>query len=233
MAALVLEPSSEVYSRLLVFEEAVDRYDAIRGREKLLEMCRGVIERHGLSDVVGVDIKHVHFAFAAGTVLVERQDPAVLRCVMKPEAVSDVGRDLTPFAFVLVEGVWVPYEFVADCPLAAARLAEVVGKDDFLIELGQLLAGQPEDVTRVLGFHVLHRDFLDEGRSGTVETPGAVDNELLLRGCTAELQQELQRDDGRTRQVLWSWSASRGPKRHDCIWCQHNSTCTSHCRSHK
>ena len=229
---VVFEASPDVYSRLFVFEEAIEKYDEIPKlrREELLTRCRGVIERHSLSDVVGVDIKHVHFPFPAGTVLVERQDVAGLRSVMKPEAVSEIA-SLTPFAFVLVDGAWVPYEFVVDCPMAALRLDEVAKKGDFLLELRGLLEEDP-DVARVLGFHVLHRDFLDELGDGTVETPGAAPDELLLRGCTPELRREMQQGD-RTRQVLWSWSSTRGPKRHDCYWCQHNSTCSSHCRNHK
>jgi len=228
--ALAMQPF-DVYSRLPTFEAAMADFEGIpEGRRvDLLLRFRGIVERHGLSDAIGIDVKHVHFEFPPSTVLVERQDPTKQRAVMKPEL---IGPGLTPFAFALIDGAWQPYEFVADCPLAERRLVEVMVKTDFMDELRAALE-EEGDVARFLGFHVLHRDFLEELVDGTVETPGDAPDELLLRACTPEVRKEALRDGGETKQVMWSWSASRGPRKHLCGICHHSSTCTGHCRSHK
>ena len=228
--ALVMQ-SFDVYRRLPTFEAAIVDFENISEcrRAELLHRFRGIIERHGLSDAVAIDIKHVHFEFPPNTVLVERQDPLKQRAIMKPEP---LGPGLTPFAFALIEHTWQPYEFVADCPLAERRLAEVINKSDFMDELRVALDTEGS-IARFLGFHVLHRDFLEDLADGTVETPGDAPEELLLRACTPEVLEEALRDGGDTKQVMWSWSASRGPRKHLCGFCTHSSTCTSHCRSHK
>merc|ERR1712183_1019317 len=99
--------------------------------------------------------------------------------------------NVVPFSFALIGGRWMPYEFVgAECLQAVAGLQRVRGKPEFLNEMAALVT--KHGVQDLLGFHVLHRDFLQGELRGTVETPGSSVDELLIRPFTEKLFQALQ-----------------------------------------
>lgn len=221
---MIAPASSAVYGHLLPFEGAVAAYEAmaVDRRAALMQACERIVKAHGFADSVAIDIKHVHFDFPDGTVLVERQDVAGRKAVMKPEPLTS---QLTPFSFYFLEGAWVPYEFAADCAEAECRLAAVAAVPAFLEELGEVLRAEGE-AAKFLGFHVLHRDFLEE-IADTVETPGESDDELVIRAYTPELRSELANENG--KQVMWSYTV-KGPRMHWCGICSHTNTCTGHAR---
>ncbi|CAE7025523.1 unnamed protein product [Symbiodinium natans] len=231
MVALVMEPADSTYSLLPNFEAATRKLNSGLPRdvtkEKILSACKDVVDRHGLADTVGIDLKHTHFGMPAGQVLAEVQDPWRKESRMWPQAFTE---SLTPFAFALIDGNWQPYEFVADCEEAKLGLVEVQQKPDFLKELATLL--QHFGVQDILGFHVLRRTFLeDAGVGGTMETPGEKPEELLLRPNSPELQHDLAKLMGQSAQVMWMWGR-RGHLKHGCgvCVCFH---CGSHCKGHK
>jgi len=229
MMALLPESTGSLYGALPSFEAATEKFNVQLGdqREKILSECRAVVERHGLEDMVGIDLKHTHFGMPEGHVLAEVQVPEKLEARMCPQAFDAT---LVPFAFALISGMWQPYEFVtAGCEEAALGLAEVQQKPGFLQDLAVILTEFA--VQDILGFHVRHRSFLEEaGVGGTVETPGATPDELLLRPNSPELHAGL-RKQGAVEQVMWLWGG-KGPMKHSCAicWCSH---CGSHCNSHK
>jgi hypothetical protein len=223
-AAVIAPTSADVYGSLFTFERAVAAYEAmpIDRRAGMMRACERIVRAYGFVDSVAIDIKHVHFDFPDGTVLVERQDVPGLKAVMKPEPLTST---LTPFSFYFLDGVWIPYEFVADCAEAERRLAAVTGAPAFLEELGAVLRAEG-DAAKFIGFHVLHRDFL-ETIADTVETPGRSDDELVIRAYTPELRSELADENG--KEVMWSYSV-KGPRMHWCGICSHTNTCTGHAR---
>jgi hypothetical protein len=212
----------EVVTRIFYSELASDR------RLGLLHRCETIIRQHGLEDVVGIELAHKHFDLPDGTLLVERQNVAGPSATMKPEPAAAGGSSgsLTPFAFFYAGGGWIPHEYVADCPLAEQRLALVQAKPGFLEELGATLAEEPGDVTRFLGFVVLHRDFL-ESDVGTIETAGDEPHELKLQPYTEEIKAKISESGTKSEVVAWSWT-SNGPKTHACIICCHHQSCIAH-----
>jgi hypothetical protein len=224
MTAVIAPSSADVYGPLFTFEKAVAAYEAMPTdrRTTLLRSCERIVKAHGFADMVAIDIKHVHFDFPDGTVLVERQDVPGLKAVMRPEPLSST---LTPFSFYFSDGTWIPYEFVADCAEAELRLTTVTKVPAFLEELGAVLRAEG-DAAKFVGFHILHRDFL-ETIADTVETPGQTDDELVIRAYTPELRSELASENA--KEVMWSFSV-KGPRMHWCGICSHTNTCTGHPR---
>jgi hypothetical protein len=216
------------YARLLDFEVATEIFYSELAADRrlgLLRRCETIIRQHGLQDVVGIELAHKHFDLPDGTVLVERQDVAGLSATMKPEAVGS-SSDLTPFAFFYAGG-WIPHEYVADCPLAEQRLLQVKARPGFLEELGAALAEEPDDVTRFLGFVVLHRDFL-ESDVGTIETAGDGPHELKVQPYTEDVKAKISKSSTtQSKVVAWSWT-SNGPKTHNCLICCHHQSCIAH-----
>jgi hypothetical protein len=150
-------------------------------------------------------------------VIVERQfaDHAVMKA--EPMTLASTG---TPCTFALIDGKWLPYEFVLDCPHASEQLAAVIAKPSFSEELSRVLV--EERVDGLLGFHVLHREYLEDpaGR-GISETSGEKPGELLLRANTEEVR-ALQK--GVSRNVMWIWG--KRPRQHAC------SHCGYHCQGY-
>jgi hypothetical protein len=223
MALLILSPVCDVYAAIPSFEETTAKFYGLMSedeRQALLQGCEQIIRSHSLHRVVGVDLKHTHFGLSTNQVLVERQYPTEKRAVMKPEEVGSA----TPFAFYLLDGNWVPYEFALDCPAAVAGLEAVKSCPPFLQELRSFL--EMQQMGRFVGFHVLHRDFLEN----SIETSGDAADELLLRPFTKDLVVSC---GGVTHQVMWSWN-SPTPRKHLCVhYCGgHTQSCGSHCNSH-
>merc|ERR1712107_452812 len=133
--------------------------------------------------------------------------------VMAAVPYGDLAVAPTPFSFALSGRTWKPYEFVTDCGAAKEGLAAVISKSGFLEELADAVAGF--DLQDVLGFHILHRDFLGSEARGTIETPGYSEDELLLRPYTEELFNELVGSGG--HQVMWSWCNKKAPIGHLCV----------------
>jgi len=227
MLAVALETADSVYSKLPSFETAADKFNSQlsdAAREEILSTCKEVVYKHGLEDIVGIDLKHTHFGMPAGCVLAEVQYPQKLESRMWPQAFDP---SFVPFAFAWIDGVWQPYEFVANCEEAKLGLAEVQQKPRFLDEMAAILLEY--NVHDILGFHVLHRAFLqDAGVSGTLETPGEKPEELLLRPNSSELQRDLLKSMGQSQQVMWMWGGN-GPRKHTCIVCV-CFHCGSHCK---
>eukprot|EP00971_Amphidinium_carterae_P314244 6246418-Amphidinium_carterae.1 len=68
-----------------------------------------IVGRHGLQEIVGIDIKHKHFEMPIDHCLLEVQDVQARESFMKP-ALHTVPK--VPFAYKLAGDSWVPYEFV-------------------------------------------------------------------------------------------------------------------------
>jgi hypothetical protein len=211
-----------VHQRLPTFEAATELFHDVfdEARQKaILRRCEEVVSASGLGDIIGVDIKHSHFHVQPDHAIVERQFDD--HAVMKPEPLALAGAG-TPCTFALVDGKWLPYEFVLDCPHAEEQLAEVLAKPSFAEELSRVLV--EEGVDGLLGFHVLHREFLeDPDGHGIAETSGERPNELLLRANTEEVRVGQK---GLSRNVMWIWGSR--PRQYTCD--DHGrSYCYYHC----
>ena len=139
---------------------------------------------------------------------------------------------MVPFSFVLLDGKWVPYEFVEEsCTSAKTGLTKVRACNGFLEDFAGIV--KRHGLQHILGFNVLHREHLDGEAKGTLETPGHAANELRIRPYTAELDKSFAEKAACNRQVGWSWSRmSMGLfcGMHRCSHCHH---CSSHCISHQ
>lgn len=228
--ALVLGPADSVYSQLPSFEMAVDKFNAQLSsalREEVLLSCKDLLFKHGLEDTVGIDLKHTHFGMPDGHVLAEVQEHSKLESRMWPQAFDP---SLTPFAWAWIDGIWQPYEFVANCDEAKLGLVELQQKPDFLLELAAVLS--ESNVQDILGFHVLHRTFLS-GQGGTMETPGEHPDELLLRPNTPELQRELSEAEEQTQKVMWTWGKGTCADGNCTFHGGTSNSCSSHCKGHR
>lgn len=238
---LAMESSTDFFQQLPAFEDATERFDDMPAEHRrfVLDRCGEVIMKHGLENLVGIDLKHRHFDLDEGTVLVETQVHEDHRSVMKPISRASLEMGATPFSFMLDQGTWTPYEFVVQSPEAIAGLTAVLAKPGFLSELKDVLVKY--GVEKMLGFHVLHRDFLEYKAEGTVETPGDGPKELLIRQLTSDLRAELAGFD--SHEVMWTWAISTGSI--ICVACLcaiHPKICINHpkqqcivhfCRKHR
>uniref|UniRef100_A0A7S0FLH7 Uncharacterized protein n=1 Tax=Pyrodinium bahamense TaxID=73915 RepID=A0A7S0FLH7_9DINO len=226
---LYTEPADCAKAVLLDFQNATHRFFGLpeEQRETILQDLLGIVARHELHDTVGIDMKHKHFDLSPGCVLFEVQEPGAKQSTMKPTK-PDI--PMTPFSFLYVDGCWVPHEFVQEeCTSAADGLERLRSKPEFLIELSLALAKW--GLQDVLGIHILHREHLAGETHGTVETPGSMDDELLVRPYTEDLYHKLCREE--SYQVMWTWDKSSGGV---CIvHCANcpRPTCNNHCIKHK
>jgi len=206
---LQVEPDDSVYARLPEYDYATDKFFlglAADNRMGVLQEVRELIERHGLEEVVAVDLKHRHFQMPSGHVLLEERHIEAQESVMKAAPFTV---PMIPFAFVLSDGAWKPYEFVhVECESAVHGLELVRNNLDFLGEMRSLL--MKHGLEDILGIHILHREHLGLGTHGTIETPGRAGDELLLRPYTEERFQTLtkgSKEGDKTYHVMWSWCA--------------------------
>ncbi|CAE7367667.1 unnamed protein product [Symbiodinium microadriaticum] len=165
--------------RLPTYDIATEKFYGMPAseQEEILLQLRALVTRYELEQVVGVDIKHRHFEMLPRHVLLESQRVEAKESVMRPAAMSE---PMTPFSFVLMDGKWMPYEFVEEhCHSAQLGLTKVARCGGFLQELSHYLAAR--GLEDVFGFHVLHREHLSGEARGTLETPGRSENELLIR----------------------------------------------------
>lgn len=230
--SLCIDPRAPAYSYLPDYDDAVASFFGLpeQYQSEILGDCQALIQKHSLHEVVAIDLKHKHFDLDEGHVLVEKQITEPPCSTMAPTLVDEFKETVTPFSFALVDDVWAPYEFVADCDAAVEGLMLVSDQAIFLSELAETL--KKHGVSNVLGFHILHRDHLGKEARGTIETPGASDTELLLRPYTEDLYHELRGNGG--HQVMWSWCQKKAPIGHHCLACSHNcgTHCSSHCKGH-
>lgn len=214
------------------FEDATGKFFSLPAadREALLRDLQVIVEEFGLEETIAIDIKHKHFDMPAGYAICEEQFLDEQKSIMKPALLEELGAQPIPFAFILVEGQWKPYEFVTDCPSARDGLAKVSEQPGFLAKLSSFL--EEKSLVDTLGFHVLHREHLDGQVRGTIETPGD-EEELLLQPYTEQMFAEFASDSG-TRQVMWSWCKTKPPARHLCLGCSGHvcNHCGSHCKAH-
>ena len=228
--SLMLKPDDSVYQRLPTYDIATEKFYGMPAseQEEILLKLRALVTRYELEQVVGVDIKHRHFEMLPRHVLLESQRVEAKESVMRPAAMSE---PMTPFSFVLMDGKWMPYEFVEEhCHSAQLGLTKVARCGGFLQELSHYLAAR--GLEDVFGFHVLHREHLSGEARGTLETPGRSENELLIRPYSTDLLKSLDASDN--RQVMWAWSTGLSPVAGICAMSCTNicSHCGSHCKSH-
>ena len=136
-----------------------------------------VIRKHYLEDAVGVCLLHKHFDLKPQEMLVESFEGAksTVKCVdrklMKNKAI--------PFTFKVNEsGVWTPLEFVAESKLIEDRMKRVMGNQDFLLEVYQII--QKNGHSALLGLGVIHREHLTKEMGSALETTDDVNRVLSI-----------------------------------------------------
>lgn len=133
---IVLESDDLIY-----FDAATKKFYGLPDtqRKEILQQADGVFTRHGLEQAVSVTITHRHFTIQHGQVLLERQNVQAKESAMRPESASV---PMIPFSFALIEGQWVPFEFVeAMCKSASIGLETVLGRTEFLTDCERMLPG--------------------------------------------------------------------------------------------
>lgn len=234
---MVLAPTESGFQLLADYEQATDEWFGMDQckRDTLLSEIKTILERFDLQDHVGIDLKHKHFNMPAGHVLVEqcKHDCSIMQ--PKPLPSDGEAHGLTPFSFILDGIRWLPYEFVECSNQAIEGLQKVEeAGHEFLGELAAVLLRNR--LEQVLGFHIFHREHLLGAPHGTVETPGSVPNQLLIRPYSADLKAELrQQAEFHEHPVMWMWpTAYKGaPITHHCGICFRCTHCGSHCNGHK
>jgi hypothetical protein len=233
--AVLLTGSADVadVQRIPTFDAATSKFFGLptADRDAILGTCQTIVQEFGLEEIIAIDLKHKHFDMPCGYAICEEQFKDEKKSIMKPTLLEKLDIQPTPFAFILIDGQWKPYEFVMDCPSACDGLASVSEQPAFLAKLSAFLEENALD--DVLGIHVLHREHLGGEARGTVETPGDTEEQLLLRPYTEDMFAKLVGKGG--KQVMWSWCNRKSPMGHLCFGCTHNCTnhCHNHCNEHK
>lgn len=225
---------SSVYESIPSFEAATGKFFALPAgtRDPLMRNLLAMLQEFGLQDIVGIDIKHKHFNMPEGHVLCEEQWLSEAKSIMKPARLDNISA-MVPFNFALRDGKWKPYEFVVNAASAAERLEKVARHDGFLRRIADMV--ESAGLSDVLGFQVINRDHMPSS-SGSLETPGEGENELLIRPDT----EDMIGDKNDTKQVMWRGKGILGLCRHGGgVNCRAHGKancgahCVKHCKDHK
>jgi hypothetical protein len=211
------------FSELLDFPEAMAALDS-QNRSATREALLGVVEKHGLQDVVSVTANHRHFEMDSSEILVEQATGnSSTTTVLKHDALPSSVTPLVPYMWVLRQGRFQPVEFMSKPSVEArANLRNLQRSASFLQDFAAVL-GQHK-VAHLYGFAIVHRQHIPRG--STMETSDVVSRTLWTK-LSDDTNEQASGCKPIKATVAWriKSSGNSGPA-DDCGHCVAHQTCT-------
>jgi len=198
-----------VYNNLNHFDEAKMLLPSLEAGVAVLGT---IVEKHGLSKLVGAALLHKHFDLNSGEVLVERADGTMSE--MAPREQSTTA--LLPYMWKYSSEGWYPLEFAEPNAMDAEKLQNLCSNVAFLAEIGEAIVRfQLEDK---IGITIIHREHVSAIDGSTMELTDLESRKLTVLPASAVLPSE----DHYSVKTVWKFGNDQGEDVcHHCGHCTH------------